>query len=316
MIVDVHHHLIPVFPDESTLSAHAETYFYLFGGGGRSERTPATLEEVHRRMRARTPDPDGEKLFQRMTRAGVDVTFMCATDDVRRNLADAEILTVNRTLAEFAQGSKGRVIALAGIDPRRKEAPELFRRCIEEYGMRGLKWHPDCGFYPNSPEAYRVLKVAEQLGTPLLTHTGPLPAIHPSLPYRSKYADVRLLDEVAQDLPGLKIVAAHMGHYDWLGWAQLAQYRPNLFGDLAMWQLLAVADHARFCRYLRDMLDIAGTDAVLFGSDGPNFTALVTNEEFVQILRDLPRKAPPGIKFTEEEVAAMLGGNAQRVFGL
>ncbi|MDO8672724.1 MAG: amidohydrolase family protein [Dehalococcoidia bacterium] len=124
------------------------------------------------------------------------------------------------------------------------------------------------------------------------------------------------LDEVAQDFPGLKIVAAHMGPFDWLRWAQLAQYRPNLYGDLAMWQIFAVASYERFCRSLRDILDIGGADSVMFGSDGSGFTAIVTNEEFIKILRDLPRNAPSGISFTEEEVGAILGDNARKVFGL
>jgi len=59
-----------------------------------------------------------------------------------------------------------------------------------------------------------------------------------------------------------------------------------------------------------------GADSVLFGSDGPGFTALVPNEEFIQILRDLPRKAPAGVKFTQEEIDCILGKNAQKVFCL
>ncbi|MDO8672725.1 MAG: hypothetical protein Q7O66_15040 [Dehalococcoidia bacterium] len=91
------------------------------------------------------------------------------TDDLRRGLSDGVILAVNRLWADFALRSKGRVVALAGIEPWRKAAPELFRRCVEEYGMRALKWHPDYGHYSNCEEAYEVVKMAEQLETPLLT---------------------------------------------------------------------------------------------------------------------------------------------------
>lgn len=71
-----------------------------------------------------------------------------------------------------------------------------------------------------------------------------------------------------------------------------------------------------FCRDLREIPDIAATDSVMFGSDGPSLTALLPSEQFVRILRDLPRKAPPGIKFAEEEVAATLRDDAQKVLGL
>ncbi|MDO8671000.1 MAG: amidohydrolase family protein, partial [Dehalococcoidia bacterium] len=304
------------FKDDAALTAHAQFYHRVYGAGGRSERVNVSFEEVKRRFQSFSPDPDGEKLLQRMSVAGIDVTVMCAMDNIDQTPADGEALKLNRSLAEFAERTKGKVLPLAGIDPRRREAPALYRRCIEEYGMRGLKWHADYGFYPNSEEAYALLKVAEQLGMPLLTHTGPLPGFASGLKPRSKYVDVGLLDEVAQDFPNLKIIAAHMGRFEWRRWAQMAQYRPNLYGDLAMWQVWAVVNYERFCRDLREILDIAGTESVLFGTDACSFSALVPNEQFVQILRDLPRKAPSGIKFTEEEVAAILGGNAQKVFGL
>jgi predicted TIM-barrel fold metal-dependent hydrolase len=183
--------------------------------------------------------------------------------------------------------------------------------------MKGLKWHCDNGYYPNTKEAYAILKVAEELGTPLLTHTGPLP-MTPGSPYipRAKYADVTLLDEVAQDFPDLKIIAAHMGRHQWRKWAEIAQFRRNIYGDLAMWQIFAVKNYDYFCRDLREMIDIGGADSILFGSDGCGFPIFVPNEDFIKLLRDLPDKAPAGIKFTRAEIDNILGKNAQNVYGL
>ncbi len=317
MIIDAHHHMIPLVFDERSLTLSAQYRYATYGRGARSERIDITVDEIRRRLSSYAPDPHGEKLQQRMAQAGIDITLLFAGDNMSLGASDEEIMSANRICAGIAAESHGKIMALAGIDPRRMAAPELFRRCIEEYGMKGLKWHPDNGYYPNSNEAYAVLKVAEELGTPLLTHTGPLPPVlTPGVVRRSKFAHPALLDEVAQDFPGLKIIAAHMGRFAWRDWASLAQFRRNLYGDLAMWQVFAVTSYDRFCRDLREILDIAGADSVLFGSDGPGFTVLVPNECFIQILRDLPRKAPPGIKFTEEEVEGILGGNAQKIFGL
>jgi hypothetical protein len=36
----------------------------------------------------------------------------------------------------------------------------------------------------------------------------------------------------------------------------------------------------------------------------------------VQLIRGLPQKSPEGIKFTEEEISDILGGNAQRILNL
>jgi predicted TIM-barrel fold metal-dependent hydrolase len=67
------------------------------------------------------------------------------------------------------------------------------------------------------------------------------------------------------------------------------------------------------CRALRDIMDFSGSHRVLFGSDSPSLRSQITNKDWVDIIRSLPEKMPGGIKFTEEEVAAILGGNAQRI---
>ena len=309
--------MLPLTNDEAGLTRDATKRYVDWGGGARSERINLTADEIKARLAANAPDPHGDKLLQRMAHAGIDITMLCVVDNVDLGLSDEEILGNNRACAGIAAASQGKILALAGVDPRRKGAPDLFRCCVEEYGMRGLKWHPDAGYYPNSREAYAVLEVAQRLGTPLLTHTGPLPmAADRREQRRACYAQPIFLDDVTQDFPGLKVIAAHMGRLAWREWAQLAQFRRNLYGDLAMWQIFAVASYERFCRDLRDVLDIAGVDSVLFGSDGPSFTALIPNEQFLGILRDLPCKAPAGIRFTEEEIDAVLGGNARRVFAL
>lgn len=85
----------------------------------------------------------------------------------------------------------------------------MFRQFVTEFNLKGLKWYTGAGFYPNSQEAYAVLKVAEELGVPLLTHTGPLPE------YPAKYSHPIHLDDIAHDFQNLKIVAAHIGEGWW-----------------------------------------------------------------------------------------------------
>jgi predicted TIM-barrel fold metal-dependent hydrolase len=189
---------------------------------------------------------------------------------------------------------------------------------MEQYGMRGLKWHPDVGYSPVSPEAYGVLKVLEKLDGVLMTHTGQNTNASslPPIRKRNDFVDPTLLDDIVQDFPGIKVIASHMGRWNWRDWASIAEFRRNLYGDLAMWQIIAAANYNLFCRELRDILDIAGVDSVLFGTDGPGFDAMVPNDRFIQMLRDLPNKAPSGLKFTKEEVDGILGENARKVYNL
>jgi hypothetical protein len=255
-------------------------------------------------------DTNYDKFVEDMDRSGVDVSVLFFFDNIGGGENDEQVLKLNKHLANIEKRHPERIISFASIDPRRPEAPELFRTCIEDYRLRGLKWHPDDGYYPNSPEAYQVLEVAEELDVPLLTHTGPLPG------WRSKHTHPIHLDDVALDFPKLKIIAAHMGDMWWRDWVAIAKYKKNILGDLAMWQFMAVRDLGRFRRVLREIIDDVGVEQVLFASDAPALEPLVSNRRWVEILRILPDDSSDGIKFAEKEVEAILGGNATRILNL
>ena len=71
-----------------------------------------------------------------------------------------------------------------------------------------------------------------------------------------------------------------------------------------------------FCRYLREMISIAGAPNILFASDGPAFNLYgMRNQWWAGLFRDLPDKAPAGLTFTREEMDLILYQNAQRILG-
>lgn len=308
MIVDVHYHYFGRFPTDEAIARRMVQG--LLDDGERAGMKK-TVDEILPVFRDMVEDPEGDKLVRRMDEAGIDVTAICVVDNVEMGAADDRILTYNERCAAVAAKHPGRLISLAGIDPRRPEAPSMFRQCITDFGMKGLKWHPDNGYYPNSPEAYAVLKVAVEFGLPLLTHCSPLPHS------RAKYAQPIHLDDVAVDFPELEIIAAHMGNGWWRDWAAIAQYKKTVSGDLAMWQFLPVNHPARFRSYLREITDLVGPDQVLFATDGPVFEGHVSNKAFVAAIKGLTTTGDEsGIVFTQEEVDAILGGNAARIFKL
>lgn len=269
-----------------------------------------SLDEVMPIYRDYMDDIECDKLVTRMDESGIDVTVIIVVDNASFGADSERVIRANENCSRAAAKHPGRLIALAGIDPRRPDAPALFRRCIEELGMKGLKWHPDNGYYPNSEESYAVLEVANEFGVPLLTHCGPLPGS------RAKYAHPIYLDDIALDFPSVDIIAAHMGDIWWRDWAALAKHKKNICGDLAMWQLMAESKPKLFRRYLREILDILGPEQVLFASDGPIFEAHVSSRLWVEIIKALPMEGDDGINFSDEEVKAILGGNASRIFKL
>jgi predicted TIM-barrel fold metal-dependent hydrolase len=306
MIIDIHYHYIRMSLNTESSNNTIKGWFE------DAERIGYTghLEEFIPKVTDMVDDPECDKLVRRMAQNGIDMTAICYVDNNDNGSANERIMNNNELCAKAAAKHPGKLIAMAGIDPRRPDAPSLLRRCLTEFKMKGLKWHPDDGYYPNSKEAYALLEVLNEFGYPLLTHCSPLPAS------RAKFALPIHLDDVAKDFPNLEIIAAHMGNLWWHDWLALAQYKKNISGDLAMWQITATAKPALFRRYLREILDNIGPSQIIWSTDGPIFEPLVSNKEFINIMKALTVRGADGIVFTQEEVDAMLGGNAARIFKL
>jgi len=268
------------------------------------------FETLAEQVRDDFADPTGEKLLAKMDADGIDVTVFCAVDNAAVKGSTLEMANiVNEQTGTIARRHPDRFIGLAGVDPRRPEAEDLLRRCLGDYGLKGLKLHPDHGYYPAGPEAYRLYEIVQEAGGIVLIHTGPI--MPPGK--GGTYARPLLLDPLAADFPDLTVIAAHMGQYWWRDWAGLAFVQPRLYGDMAEWQTMAKRNFPLFCRELREVIDKAGCDKILFGTDGPIFDPTIPNGEYIRMMQSLPDRAPEGVNFTKEEVDAILGGNAERI---
>src|SRR5262249_32747603 len=78
--------------------------------------------------------------------------------------------------------------------------------------LRGFKFHPNVqAFYPNDRIAYPLYAVIEELGVPVVFHTGQTgigAGTRGGGGIRLKYSNPMLIDDVAADFPGLTILAA------------------------------------------------------------------------------------------------------------
>ncbi len=307
MIIDVHYHIMPIINKERVVQTakHALRAAEIMG-------ININPEKIIKKALETWPDPTGERLISSMDAAGIDLTVICSVDNSdTEGLTQEVIQKINKKMGHIVQKYPDRVMALAGIDPRRPNAPDMLKKCFEEFGVKGLKYHPDHGYDPSGPDSYRVLDVLNHNGGILLTHTGPLMP-----PARCKFASPSLLADLAVDFPELKVIAAHMGAINWRPWAALAAHQPNLYGDLAMWDSYAFGHYSLFCRELRDILDYAGVSKVVFGTDNPIFNTVQPTRNWIQLIKNLPNNAPKGIAFTEAEVVAILGGNAAAILNL
>jgi len=307
MIVDAHYHYYQLPSDDREAREWVAWQLYM---GERASGIQKSTDEAMPLARDLADDADCGKLIRRMDQCGIDVTCLLFVDVLERGMSDEAVIGMNEACAMAAAKHPGRTFAIASVDPRRPDAPALFRHCIEKLGMKGLKWHPEEGFHVNGKEAYAVLKVANEFGLPVIVHCAPATV------GRIKYCEPILLDDIAMDFPDICIIAAHMGYMAWREWASIAQLKSRVCGDLAMWDLMAVSKPHLFRRYLREILDIVGPQQILFATDGPSFEPLVPARQWLQILMGLTTEGSDGIRFTEEEVRAILGENAARIFEL
>src|SRR5262245_13829692 len=72
--------------------------------------------------------------------------------------------SANEEVAELAAENADVLIPFASIDPARgKMGVREARRLVEEYGVRGFKFHPSTqGFYPNDRKAYGLYERSEE----------------------------------------------------------------------------------------------------------------------------------------------------------
>jgi hypothetical protein len=305
IVVDVHYHFLPIIPEDFIDLLTGEIAY------GFKKRGEAPDQETLRRMARETLiDPEGALVLERDRRLGVDVTCINITDFPVPGVDAEMVLRSNKVAADLARKNPEKVFAFAGIDPRRPAAAEIAKTCLENYGMIGIKWHPDFGFDPTSPEAYDVLKVLDRNNGILLTHTGYLPG------GRCKYTSLSQICDILVDFPDLRVIAAHMGKTAWHEWAGLAHDFPNLYGDLAVWSRYADRNYEFFCRQLRELTFYAGVEKVLWGTDDPFENNTVPTATFIKMMSELPAKSPKGYEFSKEEVDLMLGENAARLLGI
>ncbi len=250
-------------------------------------------------MKSFAPPGFPENLRETVTPSGIQA--MLAANGVDYAVALAEIspittgVTDNEYVAEFCRDIP-QLIPFANINPFLTARPaEELARCVQEMGFRGLKMYPTYQyFYPNDPLLYPIYARAQDLGIPVMFHTG-------SSVFRGariKYGDPLCFDDVAVDFPELTIVMSHSGRGFWYDRAAfLARLHPNVYMEIAG------LPPQRLLTYFPDLERLA--DKVIFGSDWPALPSLPGN---IAAIRELP------LSDTAKE--KILGGNAARILGL
>ncbi|MDD3653209.1 MAG: amidohydrolase family protein [Desulfotomaculaceae bacterium] len=201
-------------------------------------------------------------------------------------------ICTNEYVNEFCRDQEC-LIPFAHINPYLvSDGSSELERLVKEQGFRGLKMYPTYNyFYPNEPLVYPIYAKAEELGIPILFHTGS--SVFKGA--RIKYGDPQYFDDVAIDFPNLNLLMAHSGRGYWYDKAFfLSHLHNNLYMEVSGLPPQKLLD------YFPDLERNA--DKVIFGSDWPTVNSIRHN---IETLRGLPLK--------EETKEKILGGNAARL---
>ena len=118
-------------------------------------------------------DPDGTYTIANMDDQGVDAAIVLPVD-YDLTFGEESPLSIDEKhqhLGELQKKYPGRIIAMAGPDPRRTNALELFKRGINEYGLQGLKLIPSNGYYPWDPRISPLYEFCLDHDLPVLSCT-------------------------------------------------------------------------------------------------------------------------------------------------
>lgn len=270
-------------------------------------------ESVEEKIEEGLLDTTGDLLVEDMDRAGIDKSVILMLDFglVSPEGHELPLDEQHQIFADAVERHSDRLIAFGGIDPRRDQAASFVERAVDEWDMKGIKLHPAAGFYPNENFVYPIYEKCQQLDIPVVVHTGP-----EASPFYSKYGQPVYMDEIANRFPDLDIVLAHAGLSRWEEAAEIAALKQNVYVDLAYWQTKSLRRPKNYVfEQLRWLIDSVGKGNVLLGTDWPALRLVdkVDHPTWIQTLEDLPSKSKDeiGVEFSEDEIEAMMGDNAE-----
>jgi len=230
-----------------------------------------------------------------------NIAFVMFTVDMEAGTGIKRIS--NEEIATFARDNADIMIPFASIDPHKGKFGALeARRLVEDFGVKGFKFHPPLqNFNPSDRMAYPLYEVIAHYKLPAIFHTG-----HSGMGtgmrggggIRLKYGQPMMVDDVAVDFPDMKIILAHPS-WPWTDESlSMALHKENVFIDLSGWS------PKYFPKQVITYANSQLRHKMLFGSDFP----LITPDKWIA--------AASEVGFREEVMPGILKGNAVRVLGL
>jgi predicted TIM-barrel fold metal-dependent hydrolase len=229
---------------------------------------------------------DGPALVALMDETGIDKAVVFPAHTVGPDL-DENYERGNKRVADAVSAFPDRLIGFARVDPRygRRASDEL-KRCVDDYGVRGLKLHPnwECFRPSNLRLLSPLLERLSDLKFPLLIYVG----------YELTAEPTQSL-VLAKAFPDVPVMLSHLGFRLATDSLIIAKEAANIYLEVS-----GVGSGV-----VNRAIKQVGSDRVIFGSDVP-YSIPRWEIEKIRLLPEI----------SEEDKTRVLGGNLSHLLRL
>ena len=260
---------------------------------------------------------DGQVIVDLLDANGTDIGLVQG-GDIRRTSFHPdypdqhEVYVPNDYTASQVEAFPDRLRGVCCLDPMRdvQAAVRELERCITELDFRALKLLPSYGHYsPADRRLDPIYEKALELDIPVHFFTGMTPIINTDM----RFGDPILLDEVGRRYRDLKVIV--FVNFPWIDQAvALIAKHPNFHADMCYF---AGGTSVQLHDALQKFRSYAALDRVIYGSDNSDKARV---GEMLGPVPDLYRGVNEVAErkgtepFTDEEMAAIMGGTAARLY--
>ena len=209
---------------------------------------------------------DLHKYQAMMDELGIEKVVIMPLNDPWLMSMEFTIDAVHKNLYEMKQRYPGKFYAFADIDTRNTfaESVDAIRKGIEEYGLNGIKIHPNnTGLDLDSDYNQPIFAYAQEHGIPVAIHS------YPSTP--NDRSAVHRIVKVLDKYPELTVIVSHMGAHQW---EQLIPTRAYVDFSAILPDYVRTYGIEKTNQILRSF----GADRLIFGTDYPDSRSLHPDE--------------------------------------
>lgn len=239
---------------------------------------------------------DLHKYCGMMDRLGIEKAIIMPFNDPWLMSMEFTIDAVHKSLYDMKQRYPGKFYAFADVDTRNApaESVDAIRKAIVEYGLDGIKIHPNnTGVDLDSEYNQPIFAFAQEHRIPVAIHSWPNSE-------NDRSAACRIV-KVMEQYPDMTVIVSHMGAYQW---EHLVPTRAYVDISAILPDYVSTYGITKTNGILRKF----GTDRLIFATDYPDSRSLFP-EEIYNSYFDILNK----MDFTAEEAEKITFGNIIRI---